>query len=466
MRALALILACLPFAAVASDSLAIAQRFQQNGLPGLAALRVDRDQPASPGAPDWIEWESLRLTLLSQTGRPRELLDRVAALPATVPPEFRQKALGHAAWAHLELKEGGQARDALARLIWRFPLSPEDQRWARRLVIRAWLLEDRADEAYRAMLRYQQDYAPVGRDVATEFVQGLLRAGRANEALTWFSELDPAGPVATLLALKAGFITPEAALARARPALDREPSGIDWLRVALEAAGQANDTVARVDLLERLVAAGAEDVGPLWTAWLRLGEATGNRAQLLIGDDAAWLAMAEGLAPTAALEARAVHAHLTQRGVEAASRETARRRLLAGLLAARREAVAVRLLEASPWGGGPPTPEAAADLFARVATELPGSDRRLAWLAAARYAEGRGRFDLAADQAAQAVLASDMANPDLIATRALKATIDDLERAGLREEALAFHRRMVALRAPAPAPAKPATKAGRREKRP
>ena len=193
MRVLVLILAFLvSTGAQGADSLALAQTLYQNGTPNLALARVVRDQPASPDAPHWVEWESLRLSLLSELGRPADLLERVKQMPAKLPAEFRQKVYGHAAWACLEQGDGASARSYLARLLWRFPLAPADQQRARRLVIRSYLVEHKPDEAYRAMLRYQQDFAPLSKDVATEFAQGLLSEGRATDAMTWLADLDPA----------------------------------------------------------------------------------------------------------------------------------------------------------------------------------------------------------------------------------------------------------------------------------
>lgn len=460
MRRVLLLLFLLPLPAPA-DSLAVAHRLHQNGLPHLALARVVRDQPSSPADPRWLEWESLRLTLLSRTGRPAQLIERVAALPADLPPEFMQKAHGHAAWAHLERGEGAAARAHLARLLWRFPLSTEDQKWARRLVIRSWLADHRPDEAYRAMLRYQQDFAPLGREVAAEFVQGLLEEGRPTEALTWLAELEPGGAPATRLALEAGLTSPEAALEAAQAALTAQPGDLRWITVLARAAERAGRPLLRIEALERLVAAGGEDaVSALWQAWLAQGESTGNRAQLLQGDDAAWLAVAEGLGP-ATVEARAVWAYLARKGREGATRERARAWLLASLVLAGREEAAVRVLEAAPWAEAKPAVEEGLRLAEAASGLLPEGERRRGLLAAARHAQRQGRFDLAADYAVQAVLASDVRMPDLVATRALTAAVELLEQAGLKEEALAFHRHVVGQRAPASRPPAPAGKVPR-----
>ena len=70
----------------------------------------------------------------------------------------------------------------MARLLWQFELNPADHQWARRLVIRSYLTEHKPAEAYRAMLRYQQDFQPLPKEVSVEFVQGLLDEDAVTEA--------------------------------------------------------------------------------------------------------------------------------------------------------------------------------------------------------------------------------------------------------------------------------------------
>ncbi len=480
MRILVLILALLlSGGAHAADSLTLAQALYQNGTPNLALARVVRDQPASTGAPHWLEWESLRLTLLSQLGRPAELLERIKRMPGRLPADFQQKVYGHAAWACLEQGDGAAARDYLARLLWRFQLSTADQQQARRLVIRSYLVEHKPEDAYRAMLRYQQDYAPLPKEVAAEFVEGLVGEGRATDAMTWLADLDPAGAAALSLRLHVGLVAPDAAIAQARAALDSQPAAAAaYARIIADAADLLKDARLRVEALELLLdseATPGDTVAQLWQAYGAQAQAAGNNAQLLQGDDDSWLAMAEGLSTTDGVQGRAVFAYLVQRGASAGTRERALSRLFAGLANAHLEKAAVRLFAAAPWGGEKRSLAVVSRAVQQAtAGQAPGATRDVL-LAAARYAEFLQRFDIAADYAMQAVLASDMQAPDLRATQALKAAMDNLERAGFRDDAAALYNRMLALRQPAApkagatkAPAKPSVRApavpGKRKK--
>lgn len=436
-----------------ADSFTVAQELYRNGTPSLALARVLRDQPASPDAPQWAEWESLRLSLLSDLGRPADLLERIKRMPAKLPSEFQQKVYGHAAWACLEQGDGVAARTYLARLLWRFSLSAADQQRARRLVIRSYLVEHKPDEAYRAMLRYQQDFAPLSQEVATEFAQGLLSEGHATDAMTWLADLDPASPTALSLKLHVGLVSPDAAIAEARAAQNGQPTSIAYARIIADAADILKDARLRVEALEPILGseeATADTAAQLWRAYVAEAQAAGNNAQLLQGDDDSWMAMAAGLATTDPVQGRAVYAYMVERGASAETRELALSKLFGSLVNSHLEMSAIRLFAAAPWGGEKRSLAVVSRAVQRAAAGLPAGETRGLLMAAGRYAEFLKRFDVAADYYVQAVLASDTHEPDLLATQALKAAMDNLDRAGLRDDASGLYGRMVALHEPAP----------------
>ena len=463
MRALFLIFSLiLSGLAHGADSLSLAQQLYQTGAPRLALARVLRDQPLAADAPGWMEWESLRLTLLSQLGEPGELLQRIKLLPANVPQDFLQKAYGHAAWAHLERGEGGAARTYLTPLLWQFPLSAADRQWARRLVIRSYLVEHKPDEAYRAMLRYQQDFSPVSKEVAAEFTQGLLGEGRPTEAMTWLAELDPASPIALRLRMKAGMIAPDAAIKQAALALRSQPGSAVYNSIVADGAELAKNVRLRMAALEQVLNAEgtptADTAGELWRSYLSQGEMAGNRAQLLHGDDASWLAMGAGVASADPLESRAVHAYLATRGASQGTRDDALSKLFLGLVASKLETAAVRLFMAAPWSGERASLETMERLVRRAAQGVSVAEARPLLMATGRYAAEQKRYEVAAEYYVRTVLASDMRTPDFMATQALKFAIENLERAGFRDDASSFYQQVVAQRQlakKAPPPAKP-----------
>ncbi len=464
MRSLVLLnLLFLAFVASATDSLPVAHQLYQAGAPQLAYARVLRDQPENPEVAGWYDWESLRFTLLSDTHRPAEIIERAQRYPKNAPREFQQKSLGHVAWAQLETQQGVAARVMLARLIWQFELNPADHQWARRLVIRSYLIEHKADEAYRAMLRYQQDFQPLPKAVAAEFAQGLLREARATEAMTWLAELDPASPATLALQMQLGLIAPDAAIAAARVALQKQPTATAYAALIADGAEMLNDNRLQIGALEQLLGfsdAAEQTEAQLWRAYLKEAHSLGNRAQLLQGDDASWLELAWRAEASDALGARSLFAYVAQQGATVGVRETALSRLYAVLLNAQLEA-AVRLFNAAPWGEQVSVAQLQR-LIARAADGLPDPASRKLYFSAGRVLEARQDSIGAADYYAQAVLKSDLRAPDLLATQALQRAVAMLERAGFKADAVQFYRSAIAQKEPVKK--SPPAKAGKKKK--
>lgn len=443
MRAILLALSCLAVFAAHADSLDVARQLAQTGAKQLALARVLRDQPAK-NAPTWFEWESLRLSLLSDSNRPADLIARVQALPRTTPRDVLQRAYGHAAWAHLELGEGAAARRYLAQLLWQFDLGPAEAAYARRLVVRSYLVEHRADEAYRAMLRYKQDYAPLKSDVAEEFARGLLAEGRNDEALTWLPALDPAGSAALQLNLRANFVTPEDAAKQARLVLQKTPDASDYGAVLIESAEVLRDPRQRIAALEQVVngargdqPATASRVSALWRAYTGEAEAIANRLQLLKGDDAAWFDLALQSEVADPLGSRALYAYLIQQARAPELRDAARARLFRGWVSVQSDGVAVRLLAALPDGSKLPVLQLE-PLVTAAADGMPVAFVRSLRYTAGRYAEAQGQFALAADYYTQVVLAGDYRDADTLGAQALRLAVSNLDKAGLADDGAAL----------------------------
>ncbi len=435
----------------AADSLSVAQNLYLAGASQLAYARVVRDQPEKLEGAAWYDWESLRLTLLSETQRSAEIVERVKRYPPNAPREFQQKYLGHAAWARLEMQQGFAARALLARLIWQFDLNPTDHQWARRLVIRSYLIDHQADDAYRAMLRYQQDFPPLPKEVAAEFAQGLLREARATEAMTWLPELDSAGPVKLAVQMKVGLISPEAAMAQARSILQKQPAATAYAALIADGAEMLKDDRLQLSAYEQLLGLpNADEQTPvqLWRAYQKEAQVLGNRAQLLQGDDASWLELALRAEASDALGARALFAYVAQQGASMGVREMALSRLYAALLNAQLDEAAVRLFNSNVWGERISASQLD-QLLTRTAGGLPESALRKLYFSAGRILEAREDTLSAADYYAQAVLKSDLRAPDLLATQALQRAVAALERAGFKDDAVQFYRGVISQKEPA-----------------
>ena len=376
MRTILLIsLFWLSLSAFAADSFQTALQLYQAGSPRLALARVERDQGPQSDQAVWYDWESLRLTLLSETLQAAEILNRVKRYSNDAPRDFLQKALGHTVWAQLELNANVAARLSLARLIWQFELNLADLKWARRLVIRSYLMDHKPTEAYRAMLRYQQDYQPLPKEVAAEFVQGLLTEEHVTEATTWLSVLDAASPTLLALRMQSGLITPEVAVAQARAALQKDPQPA-YAAIMADAAKLMNDERQQIAALEQWLSLSKSSAGnhsrirQLWQAYQREAERLGNQAQVLRGDDQAWLVLAASRGEDR-LGARALYAYITQQSAAPAQREVAQANLYSALVSAQLEGAAVLLFDAALWNGKPLSDADLQRLVAYLTANLP-----------------------------------------------------------------------------------------------
>lgn len=358
----AFLLTCVPAISVAradnvAEALAAASRVAQAGAPRLALRRIDAGQPAEVAAPGWARWENLRLQLLIDTDRNEDVLQRAALWSPALPAGDRGGLHVQAARAALALGRTGVARDHAGRALWMPGAGAGALRELRLLVIRCDVSDARADDAYRSMLRFEQDYRPLDVATATLFVDALLDLGRAREAVNWLGLLDERSAVKLRLRLHTGVVTPQDAARQARAALDRSDDPA-WWRVLLEAAERQNDNVLRIAAQEKLLDAKAPailaqgaatapdgDAERLWKTYAEHARAAANRHHLLAGDDASWLEFADRRRKAEPAEARAYLAYLAGQGRDPELRLRAQSRLAADYEAARLPRAALRVFE-------------------------------------------------------------------------------------------------------------------------
>ena len=351
------------------------------GAPGLA-LRLLGD-PAEHGPDVW----ALKVGLLLQSGRPADALGLAQRVPASATPAQRSEALLAGARAALRLNKGGAARHLLSQLLWQGGVDDAAYVDVRRLVIESYLVDQRADLAFQAMLRFQQDFHPLTAEVAGQFAGALAVAGRGGDAANWLSALqDPAPQL--IVRLRAGLVTPEQALREAQQWLQPDPPAapvgvargrrplppvvsppsrprpqqpeLAVLAVQMHAAEVAGSRSLAAQARERLLDAAARPADPLltarpehlWADYRELARERANEAHLLQGDEAAWLRLAESLPAGESLTSRALLVHLLA-SRDASLRARAETLLLEQLRQNKLERLAVRLLASEAARLGP-----------------------------------------------------------------------------------------------------------------
>ncbi len=343
----------------AASALDTARGLAASGAPGLALARIEELQPRDPAAPLWAEWEALRMRLLVGLGRHAEALKRAEALPASMPRPLLRACLLAAAQAGVASGQGATARRHAARMLWQLEPSAEETRATRLTVIDSYVADRQGETAFRAMLRFQQDYAPLDRAIAARFVEALLALDMEKQAVNWLASLDDASPVKLMLRLRTGLTGSSGVAAQARAELAKG-GGPGYWRVLAEVAQREKDTLLRIEALERLLEFGEETAAQapaplaaeLWHAYLAGAQEAANRNQMLIGDDSAWSDFAARRLASSPQLSRAFYAYLVQRGREREARLNAQLQLVYSLQQARLERAALRLFEGARTDDG------------------------------------------------------------------------------------------------------------------
>lgn len=383
LAAAGLTLACLLIARVAGaasapDGLEAMRDLAGAGAIQLALRRIDTLQPSDTAAPQWIDWQRLRLKLLAESDRHEELLQQTSRLPNHLAGSVRAEFHVRAAQSALVLGRYSTARDHAGRALWAEGLDAAHVRQIRFLVIRSYVFEGKADEAYRSMLRFQQDYRPLDVPTATIFVDALIDLGLVKEAVNWLGQIEEGGATKLRLRLHTGLVSPNEAIAQARAALARKDDGV-WWRVVRDGATRMQSGATLIEAQERLLnykEAPAAAAAALWVAYADYARLNANTHQLLAGDEASWLDFALRRNAAEPVVARAYLGYLSRHAGVEAVRRRAQDEFAAAFAAAGLSRTAVRIFDAWP-GSASGLPVSARHVLGALAEKLDDAVRAL-----------------------------------------------------------------------------------------
>ncbi|MEW6646242.1 MAG: hypothetical protein AB1450_03460 [Pseudomonadota bacterium] len=344
-----LLLPLLAASPAGANSLAQLEDLAAGGAPRLALALLEQQQPAwQDDAAGWMAWERHRVQLLAAGAEWQVLHDRTTQLPADIPADFSRWTQTWRARALVELGQGEAARRLLRPLLWGGNGVPLEVTAWRRLVIQSYRADGRGDDAYAAMLRYRHDYGRGGQEDALLSAQVLLGQGRAADAAEALHglELREARPLLLLARLRSGQWEARRVQREARALLQEKDLPLTLRQqaeaVAAEAAQGAADPAAQAIALEQVFSRIRQvpldrelfklTADALWDAYLAYARQVGNREQLLIGDDAAWVAKAQAAGRMYPIRVRSIHALLALHGASAAARQQAHAALVQNLL--------------------------------------------------------------------------------------------------------------------------------------
>ncbi|MEE8365270.1 MAG: hypothetical protein V3R76_05750 [Gammaproteobacteria bacterium] len=305
----------------ADEKLDVLKNISAAGAPVLTLRMLDQAQPkVDVDLYEWILWEQERYAILSRWQQWNELLVRIEGLPTDLPEQFSQQATTFKARAYLEIGQTDTARRILRAQLWQTGVGAvsEYQTWRRQIIV-SYLKDGRIDDARIAMLRFNQDFDTDDESWLLLRASVLIQAGRYEEAIQILQDLE--SWQARLTSLLAQF--------RAQRISAKEL----WLQVKSKAgegelddaelatlwalgyyAAQQMSAVDRVVALENLFQIDGRSpielfqlhADRLWRAYIEYAELVGNRAELLVGDDARWLDLAQKTSAVTPIKSRSL----------------------------------------------------------------------------------------------------------------------------------------------------------------
>ena len=328
---LALLFVCLSSNSWADEKLDMLKNISAAGAPVLTLKMLDQAQPkVDIDLYEWILWEQERYSILSQWQQWDDLLVRIESLPDDLPEQFIQQAATHKIRAYLEIGQTATARQLLREQLWQTGAgdSSEYQTWRRQVIV-SYLQDGRIEDARIAMLRFNQDFETEDESWLLLRASVLIQAGRYDQAIQilqgntgWQAQL-----TSLLAQLRAQLIGHKALWAQVKSQTSRNRIEAEEL-VTLWALGyyaaQQLSAVDRVVALEQLFKTDAITplelfqlpVDRLWEAYTEYAQLVGNRAELLVGDDARWLELAQNASQVTPVKARSLYAQLMLRSQE------------------------------------------------------------------------------------------------------------------------------------------------------
>ena len=349
-----------PAAAEQSESLAYQSLEQLSelteiGLSGLAMRMIEHQQKLYPEfSSEWYAFEFKYFQTLSALERWPEIIDRADQLleranqGRQITAKISQWIESQKAIAWLQLGEAEQSLQLTRRLLWQGKGDNRDRTafW-RRLIIRAYLQLDYADDANRALRKYRRDYGDYTSEWKLLQAQALLRADRPDEVIDLLAKekSDKARALRLLAGVRAQPNKAKRHIKEIKQRLQDENLSQAQQRayfyVLYEAYNVAGERLAAAETVEQLLALSRSqvvlgehfsvDADDLWSLYERIGELAGNQHKLLKGNDRAWSERAAAAEKKEPVRARALYAVVALTATDQASSQLAHKAIVDSL---------------------------------------------------------------------------------------------------------------------------------------
>lgn len=313
------------------------KRVAKHGAPQLALGTINRLQPAEVLATRWPQWEQQRLSILHSQNDWAGFKDRVEGWPPEMDTTVRAKMLEYASKLYIDSNDGDTARRWLRILVWSDSVSTDQLERLRRLIIHSYINQGLSEDAQSAIALYQKEYLPDGQEWNLLRGKVLLHSGDVTEAATVLATVQSRqGRLYRWLArLRADIDKPDQTLKAVDRLLSKRNSeAVVQLAMVIkaEAAKASNNGVGHLRALEHVFSSQSVNkidrslkfnLQELWGAYRVVAEQVGNSENLFIGDDDAWLKLANERSETDPMTARAIYAMLASIANRARERSVA-----------------------------------------------------------------------------------------------------------------------------------------------
>jgi hypothetical protein len=344
-------------ASLAYKSLEQLSELTQIGLSGLAMRMIEQQQKLYPEfGPDWYAFEFKYFQTMSALERWHDVIDRADQLlekaepGQDITPKIARWVKSQKAIAWLKLGDAEQSLQQTRELLWEGKGVDRDRTafW-RRLIIRAYLQLDYADDANKALLKYRRDYGDYKSDWKLLQAQALLRANRPAEVVELLAD-EKSHKARALRLLAAVRARPDHAKLYIKDVKQQltddsltQAQQRAYFYVLYEAYTANKDMLLAADTVEQLLALNraqsvlgehfSVNADDLWRLYEQIGEQAGNQYSLLKGDDAAWYKRASDIEKNQPVRARGMYAVVALNTSDENKRQLAHKELVDALAA-------------------------------------------------------------------------------------------------------------------------------------
>lgn len=303
-----------------------AQLLLAQGAPDLALVIIEQKHDAE-GSPAWIALELLRWEAWAQQGKFEEIIH------SNLLQKYKSKLDDTQLAQSLRLMAAATSattptlsNEYFLQSNWL--LAPASKQRENRLkIVENQLKTQRFEDAYRSLLRFQQDFGQVPKNDLNRALGQFLKYNQEHYALSWLEQLPPNSSLRSLIELRLGKVSAEQLLAGLQDY--KGPQDDQQLLLMHELAKQLGHHSLKLWVEEKQMAAGTfSEVSGLALQYEELAKESGNRENLVIGDDEAWSRFAITIQHSNPVESRAIYYYLAQN----AQNETIREQALLNLL--------------------------------------------------------------------------------------------------------------------------------------